>query len=152
MRRAAWLLCAAALLVGCGSEPNPVVEVLSATPSSLDPTRDEANDLVIRVHYEDADGDLGGGRAEVHDCRAANLVVGLPIPALATAEAVAEGVSIAGELSLFVNDVGVVAPGTSPVCSGLGAPATAFCVVLVDDAGNRSDGDCTNALAFAEGP
>ena len=152
MSWAAWLLCPAALALGCGAEPAPVVEVLGATPTSLDPSRDEANDLVIRVRYEDADGDLGGGRSEVYDCRAEDLVVTLPIPALATAEAVAEGVSIAGELSLYVNDVGTVAPGTSPVCAGLGAPATAFCVVLVDDVGHRSEGDCTEALLFPEGP
>lgn len=152
MRRASWLLVPTALLLGCGAEPAPLVEVLGATPASLDPGRDEANDLVIRVHYEDGDGDLGGGRAEVHDCRARDLVVPLPIPALATAEAVAEGVSIAGELSLYVNDLGAVAPGTSPVCADLAAPATAFCVVLVDASGNRSEGDCTQALVFAPAP
>lgn len=152
MRSALVAASFSALLCGCSADPAPVVEVLGASPSALTLGRDDANDLAIRVHYEDADGDLGGGVAEIHDCRARALVTTLPIPALATPEAVDEGVTIAGELSLRVGDVGAVSPGTSSVCQGLGAPVTAFCVILEDAAGNRSEGDCTGAIPITAAP
>jgi hypothetical protein len=149
--------CAVALSVpaaGCGGDGSaPTVEVLSATPLEIDPARDEADDLTLRVAYADPDGDLGRGVAEVHDCRAEGLLTRLELPGIASNEAVDEGVAIEGELTLVVADIGAAeaAPDPPEICRelGVGAPqgsAQAFCVVLVDEAGNTGAGDCTEPI------
>jgi hypothetical protein len=157
-RCAILIACAASLsaaAVGCGSDA-PTARVVSASPLELDPSLDEADDLVLRVAYTDANGDLGRGMAEVYDCRAEGLVTRLSIPPIASDEAVAEGVPIDGELVLTVADVGEVAALPSPPSAcrdfGAGAPsagAQVFCVVLIDSAGNASDGDCTSPILVA---
>jgi len=140
-------------MAGCGGGEAPTVEVLSATPAELDPARDEADDLTVRVAYTDPDGDLGGGVAEVHDCRAEGLVTRLVLPSIASQEAVDEGVRIEGELSLVIPDVGAAEAAAKPPAAcgdlGVGAPsggAQAFCVVLIDAAGHASEGDCTDPV------
>jgi hypothetical protein len=149
MRRACLILLAA--LAAC-SDPSalPEAEVLAQMPASLDPDDDGADDLTIQVRYADGDGDLGGGVAEVVDCRAEGLVTALELPPIASAAAVAEGVPIEGELELLVADVGRVepAPALPAACTELGvttlaAGETVFCVILVDAAGHRGRGDCT---------
>jgi len=145
------LLCLA--LAACGdSDPNPTATITAATPESLAPDDDTRDDLTITVRYDDGDGDLGEGFAEIHDCRADGLVTELPIPAIAPDGVVGE--HITGTLELHVNDVGVIASTVLPeACEQLGvaelaSSETVFCVVLVDAAGHRGDGDCTAAIAI----
>jgi hypothetical protein len=147
------LIALALSLAACGDDdPAPLVVVLEATPEVLDPGDDAANDLSILVEYRDADGDLGGGTAEVHDCRAEDLFVALAIPPIASQAAIDEGVPIEGQLQLVVTDIGAITPSTtaSPVCAdlGIGAGETVFCVVLTDAAGNTGPGDCTPTLSI----
>lgn len=152
-RRAAAALALGLALAGCGGGEAPTVRVISATPTELDPARDDADDLTVRVAYADPDGDLGGGVAEIHDCRAEGLVFEVALPSIASQAAVDRGVSIEGELALVVADVGAAEaqPEPSSACRelGVGAPrggAQALCVVLVDAAGHASDGDCTDPI------
>jgi hypothetical protein len=142
----------AMLLAACGSDdPAPTVTVMTATPESLAPDDDTRDDLTITVRYDDADGDLGTGIAQVHDCRADDLITELPIPAIAPPQL--EGKErITGTLELHVNDVGaVLETGLPGVCADLGIAELAgdeavFCVVLVDAAGHEGPGDCTDVI------
>jgi hypothetical protein len=151
MRRILVLL----LLAGaCASDdPAPKVTVLSTTPEVLDPANDLADDVRIVVEYDDADGDLGEGIAEVHDCRGESLLTALEIPAIAGEGMI--GSRITGSLDLYVTDVGAGAAGTLPaLCDELGVGAiaageTVFCVVLVDAAGHAGPGDCTTPITLA---
>jgi hypothetical protein len=143
--RAACLLLVTACAAACGADPAPTAEIVEASPNELDTADDLQDDLTLVVRYVDEDGDLGGGVAEVHDCRAAGVVSQLALPPIASAEAVDEGVRIEGQLRLVVSDVGDVAPGALPeVCED----ATAFCLVLVDTAGNRSESACTGPISI----
>ncbi len=142
------------LLGACATDdPAPSVRVLSATPDQLVPADDLADDVRILVEYEDADGDLGEGIAEIHDCRGEPLLTMLAIPAIAPDNVV--GMPITGSLELHVTDVGAGAPGTLPAaCDELGVRAlaadeTIFCVVLVDAAGHAGTGDCTTPITLA---
>jgi hypothetical protein len=142
-----------ALLTACGSDdPAPIARVLSSSPDALTPTDDLADDVRILVEYEDADGDLGEGMAQVHDCRSEALLTVLPIPAIAPSDVVGE--PIRGSLSLYVNDVGTARASALPaVCDeldvSLGANETVFCVVLVDAKEHTGPGDCTKPIALA---
>jgi hypothetical protein len=135
--------------VGCGDEdPAPVVAIVSVTPDTLDLSG--ATELTIVVEYRDADGDLGGGLVEIHDCRADDLVTVGDIPEIASEEAVAARVPIEGTLRLVVSDIGDVAVDDEApsVCADLGVPAPVpgeaiFCVHLTDSSGNTGPGDCT---------
>ena len=145
------LLCVA--LAACADgDPDPSVETTAVTPESLAPDDDARDDVTITVRYDDGDGDLGEGIAEVHDCRADDLVTELAIPAIAPDGVIGE--RITGTLELHVNDVGAIASTALPeVCAGLGVPElatteTVFCVILVDAAGNRGAGDCTTPIAL----
>jgi hypothetical protein len=140
------LMATAAALAACSDDSvTPSVTITNATPETLVPDDDSLDDLTITVRYDDGDGDLGEGVAEVHDCRAAGLVTELPIPAIAPTT----GVHITGTLELHVNDVGAVTSAALPeTCEELGVAElgpneAVFCVILVDVAGNRSTGDCT---------
>jgi hypothetical protein len=148
----------AAFAIGCGGEPpEPTASILSFTPETLDPADDRADDLSITIEYVDGDGDLGGGIATIHDCRAADLAIELLVPPIASDEAVEEGVAISGELVLTAADVGDLAPGALPAaCGDLGvAPLEAgnavFCVVLTDAGGRSGVGDCTTAIPVVPG-
>lgn len=144
----------AAVLAGCGSSDEaPTAEVLSAIPMQLDPALDDADDLTLRVAYTDPNGDLGGGVAEIHDCRIEGLVTRLVLPAIASEQAVSDGVFIEGELTLIIPDVGAVAASAQPAAAcrelGVGAPsgdAQSLCVVFVDAAGIAGPGDCTDPI------
>jgi hypothetical protein len=142
------LLCT--MLVACAADVAPSATIESATPDRLAPADDALDDLTIAVRYDDGDGDLGGGVAEVHDCRADGVVIELAIPPIAADR----GRHITGTLELHVNDVGDIAAGAMPAsCAALGvAPLAAgtavFCVVLVDAAGHRGGGDCTSPIAI----
>jgi hypothetical protein len=153
MKRALVMLLVCA---GCGSDdPAPTAAITAAAPETLDPTDDAADDLTITVEYSDADADLGGGLATVHDCRAPDLATVFELGPIASEEAIAEGVPIAGTLELLVADVGDVPPGDLPdACADLGIEAAAageatFCVVLTDAAGHEGSGDCTAPIAIA---
>ena len=143
------LLAAAA----CSESIAPSARVVSTTPERLVASDDARDDLVITVEYTDGDGDLGGGTAEIHDCRADGLRTDLVIPAIAPDAVV--GKPITGTLALHVNDVGAIAAAIPPErCRELGVDsvdqaAAVFCVVLVDAAGHAGDGDCTSAVALA---
>jgi len=145
------------LLAGaCASDdPAPTVRVLSATPDQIDPANDLADDVRILVEYEDGDGDLGEGVAEVHDCRDDALTTLLPIPAIAPDDVVADGAKISGSMDLYLNDVGATtAAALPPVCADLGvktlgADETVFCVVLVDTKEHAGPGDCTEPITLA---
>lgn len=144
-------IVALALAAGCSDrDPVPTVRIVEATPDALDTSDDLADDLSIRVAYTDGDGDLGGGVADVYDCRAEGIVTQLRLPAIASEEAVNEGVPIEGQLELVVTDVGDVWPDVEApaICADLGVTAPAageavFCVLVTDTAGNTSAGDCT---------
>lgn len=143
------MLCLAALLAACSDDVAPNATVLSATPDMLTMSDDAANDLTITVQYDDGDGDLGGGTAEVHDCRSDTYETTLAIPDL-----VAQKEHITGKIDLYLNDVGVVAADALPkTCADLGVKAlgdmqAVFCVVLVDTAGHRGSGSCTPVISL----
>lgn len=138
----------------CDSTVAPTAIIKTATPDRLVLSDDSLDDLVITVEYDDGDGDLGGGVAQVYDCRADGLRTDLPLPAIAPGPVVDEGRPITGTLELHVNDVGELAAAAVPeACRDLGvgdvgANAAVFCVVLVDAAGHEGDGDCTHEIAL----
>jgi len=145
----------ALLLAACADDdPAPSATVRMATPDSLTPDDDRLDDLTITIDYLDADGDLGGGTAEIHDCRSDTLVTILDIPAIAPSDVVDGDSGIKGTLELHVNDVGATASSALPAaCADLGidemAPNEAvFCVILVDTAGHHGTGDCTSAIVI----
>jgi hypothetical protein len=142
-------------LAGCGQDdPAPSVAVESATPDRLTMSDDAANDVTVRVRYDDADGDLGGGTAEVHDCRGDQLVTSLPIPPIAPDNLVADKAHITGTLELHVNDIGAArSTGIPTPCYELGIDPqpidqTVLCVFLIDAAGHHGAGDCTKTIAL----
>lgn len=141
------VLCTA----GCAADPTPSASIEKVTPDRLTPWDDALDDLTITLGYADGDGDLGGGIAEIHDCRADGVRIELDIPPIAAER----DQPITGTLELHVNDVGDVAAGPLPeTCAKRGvkplaADAVVFCVVLTDAAGHRGDGDCTQAIAIA---
>jgi len=144
-----------AVLAACGGgDATPTVAVEMAAPEALTPADDTLDDLTITVHYEDGDGDLGGGIAEVQDCRADGLLVSLMLPQIAPDDVVDDNIAITGTLDLHVNDVGAFTTAALPAaCSDLGVAAlepnqTVFCVTLVDAAGHRGDGDCTAVIGL----
>lgn len=138
-------------VAACSSEA-PTVEIVDAAPLALDAGDDAHDDLTIQVRYTDPNGDLGGGKVEVHDCRAEGIVVSYPLPSIASKAAVADGVSIGGTLTVVVPDVDVVtSSGTADACRDLGAKSDAFCVVLVDSEGNTSEGACTKTVEVRSG-
>jgi len=139
-------------LVGCGGAA-PTVEILEVTPEALVASDDAKDDLSVVVRYSDPDGDLGEGVAAIHDCRVDRLVTELAIPRIANADGVDHGVPIEGELTLVLADVGAVTAAAEPPakCAELGATAPVggaqvFCIVLIDAAGNESEGACTAAI------
>jgi len=138
------------MLGACSVDPAPRATIEKAAPAQLMPADDALDDLTITLRYDDGDGDLGGGVAEVTDCRGAGVAIELAIPGIA-AEA---GQHITGTLEVHVNDIGPIASAPLPAtCADLGvAPLAAdtavFCVVLIDAAGHRGDGDCTAPIAL----
>lgn len=149
------LLAAAAAACAAPGEA-PTATVIDTAPLLLRADDDALDDLTILVAYVDGDADLGGGIAEIHDCRAETLVTRLAIPPIASEEAIAAGVPIEGELELRLTDVAAIAPDATPpaACAALGvrgapsATSATFCVVLVDAAGHRGEGDCTPEVAI----
>lgn len=158
MAKATSLTIFAFVLIAACDEPSnaPGAQVLTAAPTMLDPDDDMADDLTIDVHYTDGDADLGGGSAEVIDCRADKLITTLLLPPIASEQAIADGVPIEGDLTLLVADIGRVDPDSAvpAACAELGvtaapsADSVVFCVVLVDAAGHRGGGDCTDSIAI----
>jgi hypothetical protein len=150
----ALILCLALTACAPGRGGGLTVEVLDVAPQAIDPARDEANDLMLWLRYFDGDGDLGGGLVEIHDCRSQDLVTRVPLPPIASREAIERKVAIEGDLKVRLSDVGSVNAAALPaLCTALGVEGvttarTAFCVVLVDAAGNRSAGDCTGPIAI----
>ena len=147
------LFAVLAALAACGSDsPAPSATVESVTPDHVTMSDDTANDVELVVRYSDGDGDLGGGTAEVHDCRAAALVTSLAIPAIAAPDRV--GQPISGELDLYVTDIGPATTADLPAtCKDLGVPAlasdqTVLCVILVDAKGHRGTGDCSKPITL----
>jgi hypothetical protein len=136
----------------CAADPTPSAAIKSVTPEQLTASDDTLDDLTITLRYDDGDGDLGGGVADVYDCRADGVVIELAIPDIASGS----GQHITGTLDLHVNDIGDVAPTALPeTCAKLGVKSLAagtavFCVVLADAAGHRGDGDCTGPIAIME--
>jgi len=143
------LLAAAA--AGCSDDPAPGVAIESVRPAELVPSDDANNDLTLVLRYDDSDGDIGGGTIEIYDCRTAAAMTALPIPEIAPAR----GQHTTGTLELHVNDIGDLASGELPAaCKGLGvrplaADTAVFCVILVDTAGHRGGGDCTQPIDIA---
>lgn len=140
------------LAAACTADPAPSATISSVTPDQLMPADDARDDLTIALRYDDDDGDLGGGVAEIHDCRADDVVLELAIPQIASEP----DRHITGTLELHVNDIGAIASTVLPrVCSDLGvrelaASSAVFCVVLADAAGHRGDGDCTKPIELAQ--
>lgn len=140
-------------LTACTKSSVPTVEIESVSPSTLTASDDTKDDLTIVAHYTDGDGDLGEGKAMIYDCRADGIVTEVTIPRIANDEAVEKHASIGGDLALIVADVGAVdvADSVPSACADLGVGAAkdgaqAFCVVLIDAAGNESDGACTDPV------
>ncbi|MFN0251034.1 MAG: hypothetical protein ACKV2T_29435 [Kofleriaceae bacterium] len=155
MTRLALVPIAFSLAFGCADDdPAPSATVRMATPESLTTDDDRLDDLTITVDYLDADGDLGGGAAEVHDCRNDKLVTILDIPAIAPDSVVDGDAGVRGSLDLHVNDVGATSSSVLPAaCAELGidemgATEAVFCVILVDAAGHAGPGDCTSPIAI----
>jgi hypothetical protein len=149
----ALLLCV--LVAGGCADHSLSVTVVDAAPLTLDPASPGGSDLTVKVRYHDGDGNLGGGRALLRDCRGADLVTELALPPIASEAAVQAGVPIEGELDLTVQHVGAVdAPSLPDACAQLGvslaAGQTVFCVELEDAAGTRSNGACTGPIAIAD--
>jgi hypothetical protein len=148
------MLLAALAACSGGASDAPSVSVKSATPEELVTSDDALDDVTITVDFEDGDGDLGTGRAEVHDCRAAGIVTELVLPAIAPESRIGDHIS--GTLELHVNDVGMIAVGTQPaLCAEQGvesltADQTIFCVALFDVKGNSGGADCTKAITLYE--
>jgi hypothetical protein len=142
----------AAFAAACAADPAPRAEIESVTPEQVMPLDDALDDVTITLRYDDGDGDLGGGVAEVSDCRSDGVVIADAIPRIAAKP----GQHITGTLELHVNDIGELAAGALPgPCADLGvaplAPSTTvFCVILVDAAGHRGTGDCTRSIAVVE--
>lgn len=155
MKRALYVLALASCLVGCKGS-GATVEIDSASPTTL--TLPSATDLTLHVKYVDPDGDLGGGVAEIVDCRADGLVTRLPIPAIATEEAVNAHVRIEGTLDLVVARVGPAPMGPMAArCKALGvtgAPGDPlpFCVVLTDAGGDATPGACSAPITIVASP
>ena len=152
-RFAPWLVAGLVLFASaCTDDPAPSATITRVTPDQVTPSDDALDDLTITLRYDDSDGDLGGGVAEVTDCRAGDVMIELAIPPIAAES----GQHITGTLELQVNDIGQVASTALPtVCADLGvkelAPNTAvFCVVLVDGASHRGGGDCTQPITIAQ--
>jgi hypothetical protein len=150
-----YLFVALLFATACADDdPAPTATVRMATPDSLMPADDRLDDLTITIDYLDADGDLGGGTAEIHDCRSDTLVTILDIPAIAPDDVVDGDAGVKGTLDLFVNDVGATTSSALPAaCADLGVEemspsSTVFCVILVDSAGHSGAGDCTAAIAI----
>jgi len=141
----------ALVLAACSDDPAPGATIKSATPDQLVPSDDARNDLTISVRYDDSDGDLGGGLADIYDCRGASVMTELAIPEIAAET----GQHITGTLELHVNDIGALASSALPdACDELGVKPLAkdtavFCVVLEDAAGHRGGGDCTQPIEIA---
>lgn len=150
------LLAALAVAAAACADPAaaPSATITRAAPDRLIASDDARDDLVITVAYRDGDGDLGGGVARVHDCRADGVVTELPIPAIAPEGVI--GHPIEGTLELHVSDVGAIAAGAPPAaCRELGVAAAAagaaiFCVILTDAAGQSGEGDCTDPITVTE--
>lgn len=133
-------------VVACGGE-EPTAEIVSATPEALVTSDDASDDLTLVVRYEDPNGDLGTGSARVHDCRSANVTTELPVPPIANEDGVEGEIAITGEIELVLADVGAALAGPIPeACDSAGVGPGAFCVVLVDAAGNESEPACTGVL------
>jgi hypothetical protein len=141
----------ALVVAACAADSAPNATIESVTPDQLMASDDSRDDLTITVRYEDGDGDLGGGVAEVHDCRAADVVLALAIPEIAAEP----DLHITGTLELHVNDIGAIDATALPrVCRDLGVSeiadgAAVFCVVLADAGGLRGEGDCTPEIELS---
>jgi hypothetical protein len=137
----------------CAGDPAPSATIDSVTPDRLIPSDDSLDDLTITLRYDDSDGDLGGGVADVYDCRTDGVMIELAIPPIAADK----DLHITGTLELHVNDIGALATGVLPQpCADLGVKPLAandavFCVVLVDAAGHRGGGDCTKPIELVTG-
>jgi hypothetical protein len=149
------IVVAALFVAACSSpDPAPSARVMAATPDTIVTSDDTMNDLTIKVAYDDGDGDLGGGTAEVHDCRADELVTSLAIPDIAPPGVVAAKDEITGELDLNIDDIGDEPAAALPqTCSDLGVAAlasgqTVFCVLLTDAAGHTGAGACTDPITL----
>jgi hypothetical protein len=148
------LICVALAACGGGASDSPSASVKSATPEELVTSDDALDDVTITVDFEDGDGDLGTGFAEVHDCRADGIITELVLPAIAPQGRIGDHIS--GTLELHVNDVGAIAVGTQPaLCAdqgvaSLAADKTVFCVLLIDAKGHRGDPDCTSEITLYE--
>ena len=142
----------AVALGACSADVTPSAAIQAAMPDRLTPSDDALDDLTIALRYDDGDGDLGGGVADVYDCRADGVMIELAIPPIAGER----DQHITGTLDLHVNDIGDVAAVALPdVCGELGvkplaAHTVVFCVVLADAAGHRGDGDCTGPIEIAQ--
>jgi hypothetical protein len=153
------LVCTIVLIsTACGSDAAVSgelrIDLVSYSPDQLTATDDARDDLALVVHYDDPDADLGGGTAEVQDCRGAALASVLDLPAIASEAAIAAKAPIRGELTLHVEDIGAIGEGTAlpELCREGKARAprageALFCLRLVDMAGHVSNVVCTGAIA-----
>lgn len=141
-------------VAACADDPAPSATIDSVAPDQLTPSDDSLDDLTIKLRYADSDGDLGGGVADVYDCRADGVMIELAIPPIAADK----DLQITGTLELHVNDIGEIASTALPKqCADLGvkplvANAAVFCVVLVDAAGHRGAGDCPKPVDLVSTP
>ena len=147
-------LAAGLLGAACAEDPAPSATIDSVAPDQLTPSDDALDDLTIELRYDDGDGDLGGGVADVYDCRSDGVKLELAIPPIAADKAL----HITGTLELHVNDIGALATGALPrQCADLGVKplagnAAVFCVILADAAGHRGGGDCTKPIEVVVDP
>ena len=134
------------LMMGCGAG-SLSASISQVSPQALDTT--QPNELVIAVKYHDDDGDLGGGQAEIQDCRSSDLLTKLTLPHLASPDEEQKGVAIEGVLDLHVVQVTQVST-PAQACHGVTVPPNQaiFCVTLIDQKGVRSNRACTYPITI----
>jgi hypothetical protein len=144
------------LALGCGSDPvAPEVSIVAQAPSSLVLGVDEEDDVSLRLGYEDGDGDLGGGVVHIYDCREEGASIALPIPEVASPEAVEDRTPISGELLALVPDIATASSDAEPaaLCQEQGVSVAAgelvMCVTLEDAAAQQSVPTCSAPFSLA---
>jgi hypothetical protein len=142
-----------ALFAGCGADPSaPTVELVSTAPHQLVYGEVPQNDLTIVVRVHDDDGDLDGGTAEIHDCRAPGHVTQVAIAADPGATDSMPSLEVRDIEPLPIDEL------TGDGCADQGVTvdpeqvAVRFCVVPVDAAGHRGHAVCTSSIPLVPGP
>ncbi len=143
------------LACGCDGDRTPFIEITELSPSNLVVGVDGSDDVRMRLHYIDPDGDIGGGTLTSYDCRKDGDGITQEFPAVASDDVVAREIEVDGELLLYFVDIAAVPAVTSSSCDQFGmAPLAddelAYCVRVSDDAGNISNPACSGVVTITQ--